>query len=272
MLYSALLAAGVGAVRVPGGHTVPGACITALPNKATYNASGGAQPPEGCRRADMVEAPEVQIYAADVHFESSTPLTSFTADWVVPPLPASRPFLSSQVVYFWPGFKASSPEMGFPVLQPVLQYGEHGPSWALQSWFVDANDPGFPVVTAPAITVKPGHHITSYMQLSADGTTWTISGSNKDTGDDSTLHIAHSRAGATDYNYAMLVNENINVNEVCARMPAATSLTFTNVTVNGDATPKWTTRADCAGNPRCDCGNAASVAANGDVTLSWRTS
>ena len=67
--------------------------------------------------------------------------------------------------------------------------------------------------------------------------------------------------------------ENINVDEQCDRMPAtASGLTFTNVTVNGNATPAWTTRANCAGNPQCDCGNGASVAANGDVTLSWDAS
>ena len=45
------------------------------------------------------------------------------------------------------------------------------------------------------------------MKLSEDGKTWTVSGTNKDTGEDSTLHIAYARAGATDYDYAMLVNE-----------------------------------------------------------------
>ena len=49
------------------------------------------------------------------------------------------------------------------------------------------------------------------------------------------------------------------------------SLRFTNVTVNGEQQPAWTTRANCAGNELCDCGNAASVSANGDVTLSWRS-
>ena len=148
----------------------------------------------------------MQIYAADVHLKSDAPLTSFTADWVVPPLPASHPFGRSQVVYFWPGFKATEPEMGYPVLQPVLQYGEHGHAWALQSWFVDAKQPKFPVVTAPAIDVQPGHRITSSMNLSGDGSTWTVSGTNRDSGEDSTLHIAYSRAGATDYDFAMLVN------------------------------------------------------------------
>ena len=40
---------------------------------------------------------------------------------------------------FRPGFKSEKPEMGYPVIQPVLQYGEHGHEWQLQSWFVDAN-------------------------------------------------------------------------------------------------------------------------------------
>merc|ERR1711964_276127 len=89
-------------------------------------------------------------------------------------------------------------------------------------------------------------------------------------GKNSTLKIAYSRAGNCDYDYAMLVNENINVNERCERMPNAKSVTFTNVKVNGKS-PQWTTRANCKGNPQCDCENAASVADNGDVTLSWST-
>ena len=63
-----------------------------------------------------------------------------------------------------------------------------------------------------------------------------------------------------------------NVNEHCELMPATPDgVTFTNVTVNGVAKPAWTTRANCAGNPSCDCGNQASVdPSTGDVTLSWK--
>lgn len=66
--------------------------------------------------------------------------------------------------------------MGYPVLQPVLQYGERGPRWELQSWFVDARNPNYPVVTAPPIMVSPGDKITSFMRLSEDKQTWTVSG------------------------------------------------------------------------------------------------
>ena len=55
-------------------------------------------------------------------------------------------------------------------------------------------------------------------------------------------------------------------------MPASSGVTFTNVTVNGKS-PAWVKRANCAGNPECDCGNAATVdPATGDVTLRWKTS
>ena len=77
------------------------------------------------------------------------------ANWVVPKLPDVH---RTQVVYFWPGFKSKQPEMGLPVLQPVLQYGQHGAKWQLQSWFVHGG-----AVTAPAIDVSPGDAITSYM-------------------------------------------------------------------------------------------------------------
>jgi len=215
-----------------------------------------------------LEAPDIQIYAADTHYKSADPLTSFTADWVVPKLPAVEGH-PRQVVYFWPGFKATQPEMGYPVLQPVLQYGETSAKWQLQSWFVDAKDNRYPVVTAPPISVSAGDTITSYMSLSADGTMWTVSGSDTTTGENSTLHVKYARAGDTQYDYAMLVNENVGVNDKCFLMPPQTNITFTKVTVNGKV-PDWTTRANCAGNYQCNCKNAANYdKSSGDVTLSW---
>ena len=231
---------------------VPAECIVSLPNGGTYNLSTARVPP-GCD-VTAISSPAVQIYAADVEYQSKEPLTSFTADWEVPPLPTEK---KRQVVYFWPGFKASKPDMGYPVLQPVLQYGERGSKWELQSWFVDANDRKYPVATAPAIDVFPGDKITSSMKL--DGKTWTVHGLDQTTGKDSTLSIAYEKAGDTDYDWAMLVNENINVNTDCALMPAASKLTFTNVAING-AAPKWTTRADCAGNPKARATRAAPYA------------
>ena len=274
-------------------------CVTSLPNRGLYNA---AEPmvrrTTACTRTGMAKGPRLQIYASDVHVKSTSPLRSITADWIAPPVPTRRPPFDPSVVFFWPGLKAGKPEMGYPVLQPVLQYSGHGPTWTLQSWFVDGSDPAFPVVTVPSVEVKPGgecqrapplrcelfqscattacvtDRVTSFMSLSDDDTTWTVSGTNQDTGEDSTLRIAFSQASRTPtYDYAMLVNENINVRRQCARMPASTGLTFTNLTINGERKPAgWITRANCAGSDVCDCGNAVGVDGDGDVRFSWRTS
>jgi len=255
------------AVQVPSGGFVDLACILQAQNGATVDIDVAAEEaPKACKAGPPAE-PNLQIYAA----ESPTPITSFRADWVVPALPARA---AGQVVYFWPGLKSGQPEMGYPVLQPVLMYGQHyrsSPRWELQSWFVDAHSFWYPTVTAPPIQVNPGDRITSSMSLSPDGKTWTISGSDIATGENSTLNIAFRRAGRCNYTFAMLVNENINVNANCDLMPTSTSLTFTGIEVNG-ARPPWTTRANCAGDARCDCGNgAAADKTSGNVTLRWKS-
>lgn len=270
LVAAALASVSADLLQVPGGHVVDSDCILEVPNGVRIDLDAT---PAVCK--SELTAPKIQIYASDVHMKSDEALTSFTADWVVPPLPKVN---RGQVVYFWPGFKSQQPEMGLPVLQPVLQYGEHSVpflgkgQWQLQSWFVDGNDRSYPVVTAPAIKVSPGDKITSFMSQSEDGKTWTVSGTDLTTGQDSTLHVAYSKAGNTDYNYAMLVNENINVNSNCQRMPDDSELpgvlTFTNVTVNGKV-PQWTKRANCAGNPQCDCANDVEVSDTGDVSLKW---
>ena len=56
----------------------------------------------------------------------------------------------------------------------------------------------------------------------------------------------------------MLVNENINVNEHCALMPATSAgISFTNVSLSEPI--GWVTRTNCAGNRECDCGNTATA-------------
>eukprot|EP00446_Apocalathium_sp_SHHI-4_P043189 CAMPEP_0177351498 /NCGR_PEP_ID=MMETSP0368-20130122/31866_1 /TAXON_ID=447022 ORGANISM="Scrippsiella hangoei-like, Strain SHHI-4" /NCGR_SAMPLE_ID=MMETSP0368 /ASSEMBLY_ACC=CAM_ASM_000363 /LENGTH=287 /DNA_ID=CAMNT_0018813451 /DNA_START=65 /DNA_END=928 /DNA_ORIENTATION=- len=260
-----------GWVQIPGGRLVEQDCILQIPNGAVVNVDEelATKLRAGCSVKDkQVSEPQLQIYAADAHWQSQEPIKNFTADWVVPPLPSRA---DGQVVYFWPGLKSVRPEMGYPVIQPVMQFGERSGGWELQSWFVDARSVWYPVVTAPPIKVNPGDKITSYISLSHDGQTWTISGRDVTTGQDSTLNIKYSRAGKCDYHFAMLVNENINITTICDLMPAADSVTFTGVEVDGQR-PSWTTRANCAGNPQCDCGNQATVDdASGDVTLSWKT-
>ena len=137
---------------------LPATCVINLANGAVHTASSSSQSCD--RHGRVATGSHIQVYAADVHASSPKPLTSFTADFIVPPLPA-RP-LQHQVVYFWPGLKAERPEMEYPVLQPVLQYGMRGPRWTVQSYFVDAKEAV--AVTAPAIDAKPGRETPARLE------------------------------------------------------------------------------------------------------------
>lgn len=272
MLVASSFTAGIGSLlQAPGGFVIDSACVIRASNGATVDVELTAETmPPNCRQAVAPSVDvQLQIYAADAHWESPQPITNFKADWVVPELPARH---AGQVVYFWPGLKSQRPEMGYPVLQPVLMFGQHyrnKPCWELQSWFVDGHSFWYPTVVAPPIKVSPGDRITSSMALSADGRTWTIAGIDATTGENSTLNIAFRRAGKCNYTFAMLVNENINVDTQCDLMPTSSALTFSGITVN-DIHPPWITRANCASDVRCNCGNNATVdASSGNVTLTW---
>ena len=117
-------------VRTPGGW-VPAACVMEVANGARVEGERLAE----CAAAQPAHAMQhsEQIYAMNTAAEKESYWSSFTADWIVPELPSAA---KGQTVYFWPGFKSQEPVMGYPVLQPVLQYGQSGPHWELQSWFV----------------------------------------------------------------------------------------------------------------------------------------
>jgi len=198
-----------------------------------------------------------QIYRMDTHLgDSSTRQTSFNATFTAPSLPSSA---GGQVVYFWPGFKQSQPEMGYPVFQPVLQYGQAGPQWQLQSWFVWGNK-GI-AHTGPAVSVAGGDELVTYM----DGTnakSWVCYGINNKSKKASLLTQTPTQMGGTSYyEYAMFVLETISVN-TCAQLPKGDSVAFTDVLVNGKAAT-WTPRVT-----RSNCGEAIKTSTD-SVTMSW---
>jgi hypothetical protein len=214
-----------------------------------------------CKYKSQPQAPEIQIYAMDVEHSPTTGfVTQMNATWVVPELPPSR---DRQIVYFWPGFKSTSPTMGLPVLQPVLQYGQSGApnGWELQSWFVWGQEDIS--VTAPAIPVSPGDKLVSWMNYDSTGRVWTVYGQNTRTGRDSDLRISRANAGNCDYKWAMLVLETIMNTGVCDDYPASSSLTFSGVSLMGTF-PQWTSKV--TGH---DCRQAITQVSNDTVRLSW---
>ena len=109
--------------RIPGYGLVPDECIVTVENGAEVGETEVKHlGTENC--APAVGRSE-QIYAQDTHAQNSALWTNFTANWIVPELPASA---DGQVDYHWPGYKSQQPEMGYPVLQPVLQYGQSYPA------------------------------------------------------------------------------------------------------------------------------------------------
>jgi len=190
------------------------------------------------------EIPRTQCYDQKAYITEQTEFTNLNASFIVPPLPRTA---VGQTVYLWPGFKATAPVIGRPVLQPVLQYGQTGGArWQLQSWAV-----GIPSgsTTAPAIDVREGDHLTTYMQL--DGNTWTIYGRNDRTGQESKLRISKQTAGSQKYTSALFVSENVMARNHCDYYPTNTGVEFTDITVNGNpGGVHWQSAYDC-GTPDC---------------------
>jgi hypothetical protein len=205
--------------------------------------------------------PEVQCYSEKAYSTASSEFTQLNASFVVPPLPKH---VVGQTVFLWPGFKAKSPTIGKPVLQPVLQsYG--GNKWQLQSWGV-----GIPAgtMTGPKIDVSPGDLITSYMELVGD--TWTIYGRNTRTGRESVLRLSKKQAcNGCLYTNAVFVNENVMSRNHCDYYPANNGIEFTDIVVNGkiEHNTQWNTGYDC-GSP--DCGQKTIPSSDGkSVKLTW---
>eukprot|EP01116_Phalansterium_solitarium_P005188 TRINITY_DN1659_c0_g1_i2.p2 TRINITY_DN1659_c0_g1~~TRINITY_DN1659_c0_g1_i2.p2 ORF type:complete len:166 (-),score=81.25 TRINITY_DN1659_c0_g1_i2:273-770(-) len=160
--------------------------------------------------------------------------------------------------------KSSEPVMGLPVLQPVLQYGQQGPMWMLQSWFVWGNR-GISY-TGKAISAKPGDFITSYMLYDKSDDTWTVYGLNTRTNEDSTLKVSGRKTSESKFQWAMVVLETIMDENECKLLPGgARNVTFTNVIVNNAVVPNWTPEEGLT-----DCNQTISVADGGKtVVMTW---
>jgi hypothetical protein len=241
-------------MRVPGGLLIHKSCMYEVPNGELVDVDIST-----CKH--MSQSLNLQIYAMDVHYSPPDGYTTqMNASWTVPDLPLAR---NGQVVYFWPGFKSTEPKMGLPVLQPVLQYGQHGSFWELQSWFVWGNR-GV-AITAPSIPVSVNDTIQSYMSYDSVKKVWTVFGINTRTGKTTNLQINRSRAGNCDYKWGMLVLETIMNEGACDNYPASSSLTFTGVSLNGKY-PEWQTRVEMK-----DCEQQIAVVAKDSVKLSWNS-
>jgi len=178
-------------------------------------------------------------YAAECYCPTSPPAISyFTGKWTVPPVPFQ---LSSQIIFLFNGLQASSIS-SYPLIQPVLQWGETGQFWAIDSWW--CNPDQFTCSSALAYQTSAGKTITGTMtgsncdvNAACDWTIATTDGTNT-----STLSF-NSPTGLYWMDAAVLEGKNV-VN--CGQYPprGATPTVFNSFTVrdtNGQTlTPSWT--------------------------------
>lgn len=230
---------------------------------STFPADAWA-PNGGSMEAIDAASPSVQCYDQKAYSTSNSEFTQMNASFIVPPLPKRN---AGQTVYLWPGFKATKPVIGRPVLQPVLQDRGSG-RWELQSWGV-----GIPAgtMTGPRIDVKPGDLITSYMELV--GGKWTVYGKNTRTGRETVLRLSKSQAcRGCIYNNAVFVSENVMALHHCDYYPANHGIEFKDIVVNGKSehNTQWKDSYDCG---RPDCGQKVISSKQGkSVHLTWNPS
>ncbi|KAF7362720.1 hypothetical protein MVEN_00621300 [Mycena venus] len=100
--------------------------------------------------------------------QGSSPISSFTTTWTVPPVPATN---HGQTIFL---FNSIEPSAGDAILQPVLQYGGSaaggGAFWAVATWYLDSSNTFF---TTPVQT-SAGATLNGIVQLTAtSGSTYT---------------------------------------------------------------------------------------------------
>lgn len=211
--------------------------------------------------------PDEQVYAMDAHTDGSVTFTQMNSSWKVPALPKRR---AHQTVFFWPGFKAQKPEPGYPVLQPVLQYGQRPgqTTWELQSWFVWAKRL-FPVaVTGPAIKVSAGDQITSWMDFDQSSQMWTVYARNEANGQESILKVTKGKVGNQDFAYAMHVLETVMpASNYCDQYPPDDQIEFFGISANNGSGVNWIGRTG-----KTDCHQQVNVTSKGDdVKFTWQS-
>jgi hypothetical protein len=110
---------------------------------ARFSAKVGLRPPSlRLRRSDAPGPPDDANWIAYAGWLNTTgdPVSQFVSTWTVPPAPADQ---SRQLIYLFNGMQTADGQI---ILQPVLQWGNHGtdkdgvnrtgPFWTAASWIV----------------------------------------------------------------------------------------------------------------------------------------
>jgi hypothetical protein len=116
--------------------------------------------------SDKNRVPEVQGWIAYAYWSnpsSSTPITSFTTDWVVPSVPSKQ---GSQTIFLFNGMQDGTTSTSY-IVQPVLQWGPSaaggGKYWAITNWYVTSSQAFF----GSLVSVSTGTSLSGVMTETA---------------------------------------------------------------------------------------------------------
>ncbi|KAJ7732984.1 hypothetical protein B0H16DRAFT_171935 [Mycena metata] len=149
----------------------------------------------------------------------SSPISSFTTTWTVPPVPATN---HDQTIFL---FNSIEPNAGDAILQPVLQYGPSaaggGAFWAVATWYLDSSNTFFttPVRTSAGATLNgvitltsssgsSFNYVSSFSNIA--GTSLTVTGAAQLTWATETLE-AYGVTAISDYPAGSTVFSGINL-------------------------------------------------------------
>nr|GAT56646.1 predicted protein [Mycena chlorophos] len=157
----------------------------------------------------------------------SSPITSFTTSWNVPPVPDAE---DGQTVFL---FNSIEPNSGHAILQPVLQYGGSaaggGKYWAVASWYlvgnqtfhtkpvkVSAGDKLDGIITLTSSSGSSFNYVTSFTNIAS--TSLKATNAMELTWSTETLEAYHIKS-IKDYPAGSTVFSNINLKLANGNVP-----------------------------------------------------
>jgi hypothetical protein len=199
---------------------------------------------------------------------AASSFTALSAQWSVPPTPASN---DGQVLFFFPGLQDIT-AASTTILQPVLGWNaDFKSAWGIASWNCCVSGT---VEEAPPQQVNSGDTIHGLMGchtfLGGACTSWDITTSDLQNGKSSALLNTPSTSPIFNWAFAGAL-EVYNIQQ-CTDFPATGSISFNNVQLQSNVmvipSPTWAITNFLAGGstPQCNYGGQAAPL---QTTLTW---
>lgn len=192
-------------------------------------------------------------WVEDATYYESGGTNILSAQWTVPSAPTNT---SGQTIFYFPGLQNGTTGGVSFILQPVLEWGQHGNFWDISAWYAGGDNSGNQY--SNYVTVNVGDGISGVVQQDPyNAGYWDVDiyDVTQDT------HEGIVQYDTTTYSYNYVTLEVVNVN-TCDQFPRAAD--FTNLVVDS-VTPSWTPEQSQTG-----CGLGVNIVSPSEVILNTR--